>query len=213
MIADGKHPAQLFDVARFKTKDGRDAVSFVWELTDCGERISSALTLVDAHGLKNHFGICLVKKWAPEWPGDDLDWLSAHVSELHTKRVFVHMRGGKVDWIFPDDYWADAAKADQRSEVEGRSRSEVKVNRPLKIELHPERIAEFPEKIPGNFASAKALFDALTDGSDKLDADVVWTRLAKKIGNLQIDFTEAEWLQMIEMIKGVANLKGEASEV
>jgi len=210
MITDGKHPARLFDVTRFRTEDGRDAVAFVWELTDCGERISSTLTLVDAHGAKNHFGICLVKKWAPDWPSDDLDWLSSHVSELHTRQLFIHVRGGKVDWIFPSDYWADTqstAKTSQRSEDNYQTPADTS-RRKLKIQLHPERIAEFPEKIPGDFPSAKALFDTLTEGSDKLDADAFWTRLVKKIGTLQVNFTEADWLRMIETIKRIEDLIG-----
>jgi len=78
----------------------------------------------------------------------------------------------------------------------------------IKLVVDPAKLSEMPERIEPNFEEAKTLFDVLTEGTDKLDADKVWTLLAKKIGPLQIDFGEAEWQQMIDRIRHLKSWEG-----
>jgi len=74
----------------------------------------------------------------------------------------------------------------------------------LKIVIHPEKLAEFPAGLPNSYPTAKAMFDAITEGSDKFDADKVWTLLAKKVGPMQTKFTEDDWAKMIALVRECA---------
>jgi len=78
----------------------------------------------------------------------------------------------------------------------------------INLVVDPAKLAEMPERIEPTFKEAKALFDLVTEGTEKLDADMVWTIMAKKIGPMQVDFGEEEWSMMIERIKRLKSWSG-----
>jgi len=208
MIADGKYEATLFDADFCVTNAGTPGISFVWETKD-GERTSYLLTLTDSTGRPNHFVIQLTRRWATEWNGCDLVWFRENREELLGTRVVLTVRGGQVEWVkkkvggdhhsspTPNAYTSADGNADRRILI--------------KLVVDPAKLSEMPERIEPNFEEAKTLFDALTEGTDKLDADKVWTLLAKKVGPLQIDFGEAEWQQMIDRIRQLKSWEGVVS--
>jgi len=89
-------------------------------------------------------------------------------------------------------------------------RDESGAKRRVHIDLivDQSKLAQLPERIEPNFEEAKSLFDAITEGTAKLDADKVWTLIAKKVGPMQIDFGEAEWQLMIDRIRQLKSWSG-----
>jgi len=78
----------------------------------------------------------------------------------------------------------------------------------IKLVVDETKFAEIPESIEPTFENAKALFDLVTEGTSKLDADYIWVKLAEKIGPMQIDFGVAEWQQMIDKIRQLKSWSG-----
>jgi len=78
----------------------------------------------------------------------------------------------------------------------------------IKLVVDETKFADAPERIEPTFENAKVLFDLVTEGTSKLDADYVWIRLAAKIGPMQIDFGPNEWQQMIDKIRQLKSWEG-----
>jgi len=221
MIADGKHEATLFDANFCVTNAGSPAISFVWETTD-GERLSYVLCLTDSTGRRNHFGIQVTRRWATAWDGSDLTWFRVNREALLGTRALLSVRDGHIEWVTPSakskcEVEERNLAADQHNENGDHHRqpqpSTSTSSRSIRIKLivDPAKLSEMPERIEPTFEEARALFDILTEGTDKLDADKVWTLMAKKIGPLQIDFGDAEWQQMIDKIKQLKSWEGVVS--
>jgi len=209
MISDGKHKAKLFDLVAFTTSAGAPAVSFVWEC-DNGERILTFLAMTDSNGRTNYFGIQLTKRWAKDWNGRDLSWFSENREALLGTPALITTQDGKFQWI---------VAMERENESKGDSvnhcpppplfspTTSTKTTR-INLVVDPAKLSELPEHIEPTFEEAKALFDVLTEGTAKLDADKVWTILAGKVGPMQVDFGEAEWQQMIDRIRKLKSWSG-----
>jgi len=78
----------------------------------------------------------------------------------------------------------------------------------IRLVTDPTKLDDLPSKTEPTFENAKALFDVVTEGTAKLDADYVWIRLATKIGPMQIDFGPNEWQQMIDKIRQLKSWEG-----
>lgn len=209
MVTDGKHPGRLDDIRRFTTEDGKDAVSFVFRLEDTDETVSYGLTLIDSRGLKNIYPIQLTLRWAPEWDCQDLDWFAAHLTECRLRPLLLTVRGNLVEWIAKNE--APTFQPKELPPPPASRRPDPQTTRTglhIRLAVNRDKLSELPERIHPDFQEAKALFDILTEGTDKLDADFVWTRLAASIGPLQIDFGEAEWQRMIDRIKDLRSWEG-----
>jgi len=235
MIANGKHPAKLFDITFGRTNSGAQLVSFVWDVCDCNERVSYAFALTDSAGRPNRFAILVTRRWAIGWDGTDLDWFATHRDQLLGTAAVVQTRDGVFEWILPgEEVGSRKEELGSRKEELGSRKEELgsrneelgmkensaiphsSFNIPrspsrshhVKLVVDRSKLAELPERIEPNFVEAKTLFDTLTEGTDKLDADLVWTLIAAKVGPIQIDFGEAEWQQMIERIRKLESWEG-----
>jgi len=79
----------------------------------------------------------------------------------------------------------------------------------IRLVADPTKLDDLPSEIEPTFENAKALFDVVTEGTAKLDADYVWIQLPDKIGPMQIDFGPNEWQQMINKIRQLKSWSGE----
>jgi len=207
MIADGKHPAKLFDITFGSTSSGAQLVSFVWDLTDCNERVSYAFAMTDSAGRPNRFAILVTRRWSLAWDGTDLDWFRAHREELLGTPALVQTRDEKFEWISPMVVNNETGNHPCPTSNPQPPNSTKSFH--VKLVVDPAKLAEMPERIEPNFAEAMTLFEAITEGTAKLDADLVWTLIAAKVGPLQIDFGEPEWTEMIERIRRLKSWEGD----
>jgi len=230
MIADGKHLATLVDLSFGTTSAGSQAVSFVWTVD--GEQLSYMMALTDSTGRPNHFVIQLTRRWVPTWDGHDLAWFKEHREELLGTTATLTMREGRIEWVTAVNDGRGAAPRHVDATSPSRQDKDVHLfsdatrtsrphgfatasepstsSRTVHIDLLVDlsKLDELPREIEPTFENAKVLFDLVTEGTDKLDADKVWTLMAEKIGPMQVDFGKAEWQQMIERIKRLRTWSG-----
>ena len=120
MLQDGVYDAQLANVAKFKTANGRDALEFLWAIEKPRISVKSVLVMTKDDGTPNTTGISLTQGWAKDWKGDDINWFIANLSFAKFYRVSVTIEGGKVKWVNERNYWASRSKSKSGVEVEER---------------------------------------------------------------------------------------------
>jgi len=211
MNATGKYLVKLFDISFGTANNGAPVVSFVFESVEGRERLSYMFALTDTAGQPNNYAIQLTRRWATQWDGRDLTWFRDHREELLGVRTVLTVRGGSIAWASPVSEAARPGQGEQGHAgcvpppADQPQAQSAKKTIDVKLVVDQSKAEQMPKEIEPAFESAKALFDLVTEGTYKLDADKVWTLLAKKIGPMQIDFGREEWQRMIDLIRQLKN--------
>ena len=194
MLQDGVYDAQLANVAKFKTANGRDALEFLWAIEKPRTSVKSILVMTKDDGTPNTTGISLTQGWAKDWKGDDINWFIANLSFAKFYRVSVTIEGGKVKWVNERNYWASRSKSKSGVEVEERKKPTFTYN--------PELLAALPSEITPTMKDAWAAFRFATNDKTNAEREGKWFEIIRAVapGKLQIDFTADEWRQVIAHI-------------
>lgn len=194
MLQDGVYDAQLANVAKFKTANGRDALEFLWAIEKPRISVKSVLVMTKDDGTPNTTGISLTQGWAKDWKGDDINWFIANLSFAKFYRVSVTIEGGKVKWVNERNYWASRSKSKSGVEVEERKKPTFTYN--------PELLAALPPEIAPTMKDAWAAFRFATNDKTNAEREGKWFEIIRAVapGKLQIDFTADEWRQVIAHI-------------
>ena len=199
MLQDGVYDAQLANVAKFKTANGRDALEFLWAIEKPRISVKSVLVMTKDDGTPNTTGISLTQGWAKDWKGDDINWFIANLSFAKFYRVSVTIEGGKVKWVNERNYWASRSKSKSGVEVEERKKPTFTYN--------PELLAALPPEIAPTMKDAWAAFRFATNDKTNAEREGKWFEIIRAVapGKLQIDFTADEWRQVIAHITNNPN--------
>ena len=194
MLQDGVYDAQLANVAKFKTANGRDALEFLWAIEKPRTSVKSVLVMTKDDGTPNTTGISLTQGWAKDWKGDDINWFIANLSFAKFYRVSVTIEGGKVKWVNERNYWANRSKSKSGVEVEERKKPTFTYN--------PELLAALPSEITPTMKDAWAAFRFATNDKTNAEREGKWFEIIRAVapGKMQIDFTADEWRQVIAHI-------------
>ena len=214
MLQDGVYDAQLANVAKFKTANGRDALEFLWAIEKPRTSVKSVLVMTKDDGTPNTTGISLTQGWAKDWKGDDINWFIANLSFAKFYRVSVTIEGGKVKWVNERNYWASRSKSksgyppSEASCAAGAMRGvEVEERKKPTFTYNPELLAALPPEIAPTMKDAWAAFRFATNDKTNAERESKWFEIIRAVapGKMQIDFTADEWRQVIAHITNTPN--------
>lgn len=202
-IQDGKYAAHLESSEVKLSGNGKPMICFLWKLDRSGATVKSFTHLTLKDGTPNVKGIALVRRWAPDWDGNDLYWFGEHRSLASSyavmlgivnepgyndpNRIYAH-----VKWVNPVG-WKPTSRA-AKPECAG----ELTPNR--------EEFAVHADAIAPTMGDVWRAFRMLFPKASATQLELKWFELidsCREDGHDVDQFTESEWTKAIAKMKAM----------
>lgn len=202
-IQDGNYAAHLLSSEVRLSGNGKPMICFLWKLDKGGETVKSFTHLTLRDGSPNLKGISLVRRWAPDWDGEDLYWFGEHLSLAASYPVVLSIVNEQsyndpnrvytsVKWVNPKGW---------KPGVRDAARSGEGV-------LTPDRgeFARHAEVILPMMSDVWHAFRMLFPKASPTQLELKWFELidsCRENGHDVDQFTEGEWQKAIDKMKAM----------
>ena len=203
-LQDGAYDAHLVAAHHCVSRLGKPMIEFLWKIDRSDLTVKSFLHLEMKNGLKNVQGIRFAKGWAVDWDGTDPGWFENNIptcQQYAVRLTVVNDRSASdpthtythVKWVNPRNQFADAVKV--RCEAPSAERETRKID--------PARLQQLPDDLKPTMKDVWGMFCFATSDWSAAEREALWFAIIGKVapGKDQIDFTEAEWSQVVSEMK------------
>lgn len=187
-IHNGKYRAELCGAQVMVPRPGNPKVTFHWKLADgSSRRIYSVSNLKKKDGTRNERGIELMRKWVPEWDGQDPFWYEQNIDWLRGRKVELVIENGPL-------YKDPSMTGPQVKYVNPVARPTEGTKTP--IILHGI--------IAPNMIDVIGAYRQATSDMDSVERDRQWLEIVREAvpGKDQDLFTEEDWEKVIHRLRG-----------
>jgi len=196
-IQDGVYPAHLIGSEVKLSSKGLPMLTLQWQLETINATLKSHVHVSLADGSPNVKGIGLVRKWAPDWDGNDLYWFSEHLEiagKYPVKLTVVNEPSwadpgilyAKVKWVNPANWRPTGSAPVAPTQIDESASVRPAPDAALEPTMH----------------DTWRMWCAMTENCSRSYRDKTWIWYARETAadRDQVDFTADDWARMQQRI-------------